>query len=217
MNKILIAEDEPSIREMVRLCLTKNGYSCRTAENGAQAAELAEREHFDLALLDIMLPDYDGFELIEYMRQYAIPVIFVTARTAIADRVRGLRAGAEDYIVKPFDLTELCARVETVLRRFHKTEQVLTAGDIRVDTLSHTVTRGGVPVALPAKEYDLLLFFIRNAGIALYRENIYENVWQEPYFGNTRTVDLHVQRLKKRLGLSEAIETVYKVGYRFVI
>ena len=144
-------------------------------------------------------------------------MIFVTARTAVADRVRGLRAGAEDYIVKPFDLAELCARVETVLRRFHKTEQVLTAGDIRVDTLSHTVTRGGVPVALPAKEYDLLLYFIRNAGIALYRENIYENVWQEPYFGNTRTVDLHVQRLKKRLGLSEAIETVYKVGYRFVI
>ena len=217
MNKILIAEDEPSIREMVRLCLKKNGYSCRVAENGMQAAELAEREHFDLALLDIMLPDYDGFELIEYMRQYGIPVIFVTARTAVADRVKGLRAGAEDYISKPFDLTELCARVETVLRRFHKTEQVLEAGDIRVDTLSHTVTCGGVAVALPAKEYDLLIYFIRNAGIALYRENIYENVWQEPYLGNTRTVDLHVQRLKKRLGLSEAIETVYKIGYRFVL
>lgn len=215
MNKILIVEDETAIAEMSKLCLTKNGYHCETANDGLTAAKMVEEKRYDLILLDIMLPDIDGYDLIEYIKQFETPVIFVTAKTSVADRVKGLRLGAEDYISKPFDLQELLARVETVLRRYHKTDRIIQVGSIKIDTLSRTVTVGENIVPLSAKEYDLFLFLVRNKNIALYRETIFEQVWQEPYFGNTRTIDLHIQRLKKKLNLSNAIETVYKVGYRF--
>lgn len=215
MNRILVVEDEKAIADMTRMCLTKNGYLCETANDGTAAADKIERNHYDLILLDIMLPDMDGYELIDYIKQYGIPVIFVTAKTAVSDRVKGLKSGAEDYISKPFDLEELLARVETVLRRYHKTEQILEAGNIRIDTLQRTVFQAGKPVSLTAKEFDLLLFLIRNQNIALYRETIFEQVWQEPFMGNTRTVDLHIQRLKKKLSLNGSIETIYKIGYRF--
>lgn len=215
MNRILVVEDEKSIADMIKLCLTKNGYICETVNDGTAAAKMAEEKRYDLVLLDIMLPDIDGYELIEYIKQYNIPVIFVTAKTSVADRVKGLRLGAEDYISKPFDLEELLARVETVLRRYHKTERILEVGKIKIDTLQRTVYLDGNTVPLPAKEYDLLLFLVRNKNIALYREVIFEQVWQEPYYGNTRTIDLHIQRLKKKLNLGEAIETIYKIGYKF--
>ncbi len=215
MNRILIVDDEPSITAMIRLCLQKNGYHCACANDGMAAAKLIEEQHFDLALLDIMLPDIEGFDLIGYMGQYDIPVIFVTARIAVADRVRGLRLGAEDYIVKPFDLEELLARVEAVLRRYHKTEDRLAAGEMVLHIRSRTVIRRGEVITLPKKEYDLLVYLVRNPHIALYREAIFEQVWQEPYMGNTRTVDLHMARLKKRLDLGEAVEALYKIGYRF--
>lgn len=215
MNRILIIEDESSIAEMTKLCLTKNGYICETAKNGNIASKMIEGSHYDLVLLDIMLPDIDGFDLIEYINQYNIPVIFVTAKNTVSDRVKGLKLGAEDYIVKPFDLRELLARIETVLRRFNKTERFLTVGRIKIDTLSRSITSDNAQIPLTAKEYDLLVFLIRNKNIALYRETIFEQVWNEPYFGNTRTIDLHIQRLKKKLNLGDAIETVYKIGYRF--
>ncbi len=215
MNKILIVEDEKSIADMTKLCLTKNGYICETASNGIAATEKIENNRYDLILLDVMLPDIDGYELIEYIKQFDTPVIFVTAKTSVPDKIKGLKLGAEDYISKPFDLLELTARVETVLRRYHKTDRYLEAGKIKIDTLYRIVTLNGKTVVLPKKEYDLLLFFIRNKNIALYREVIYENVWQEPYYGNTRTVDLHVNRLKKSLNLQNEIEAIYKVGYRF--
>lgn len=215
MIRILIVEDEQSIADMTKLCLKKNGYLCDSVNNGAKAADIIESKHYDLVLLDIMLPDMDGFELIEYIKQYEIPVIFVTAKISVADRVRGLKSGAEDYIIKPFDLQELLARIETVLRRYNKTERNLAFGDIVIDTFSHTVTKNGAEITLTAKEYELLLYLMRNRDIALYRESIFEHVWQEPYFGNTRTIDLHIQRLKKKLELGDAIETIYKVGYKF--
>lgn len=215
MNRILIVDDERYITEMVKLCLVKNGYICETANDGTSAARKIEEKRYDLILLDIMLPDMDGYELIEYIKQFNIPVIFVTAKTAVTDKVKGLKLGAEDYISKPFDLDELLARIATVLRRFHKTEAILEAGKIKIDTLERTVSLNGMPIILPAKEYELLLFLMRNNNIALYRETIFEQVWQEPYYGNTRTIDLHIQRLKKKLELGEAIETIYKVGYRF--
>lgn len=215
MNRILVVEDEKSIAEMIKLCLTKNGYHCETANNGIVASELIEKYRYDLILLDIMLPDMDGFELIEYIKQFNIPVIFVTAKNAVTDRVKGLRLGAEDYIIKPFDLQELIARIETVLRRFDKTKTVLEIGKIRIDTSSRTVHSNGSEVSLSAKEFDLLLYLIRNKNIALRRETIYENVWNEPYYGDTRTVDLHIQRLKKKLQLGDAVETIYKIGYKF--
>lgn len=216
MNRILIVEDEIPIANMMKLCLTKNGYLCEAVNDGLEAAKKIEEGYYDLILLDVMLPDLDGYELADYIKQYGIPIIFVTARTSVSDRVKGLRLGAEDYISKPFDLEELLARIETVLRRYSKTERVLTAGDIKIDTMARRVYKGGAEVTLSAKEYDLLLFFVRNKNIALYRETIFERVWQEPYFGNTRTIDLHVQRLKKKLNISDRIEAVYKVGYRFI-
>lgn len=215
MNQILIIEDEQSIADMVKMCLTKNGYICETANDGMTATEKIDEKRYDLILLDIMLPDIDGYDLIDYIKQFEIPVIFVTAKTSVPDRVKGLKLGAEDYVTKPFDLDELLARVETVLRRYNKTERILEVGKIKIDTLSRTVLLDGVLIPLPAKEYDLLLFLVRNKNIALYREVIFEQVWQEPYLGNTRTIDLHIQRLKKKLDLDDAIETIYKVGYKF--
>lgn len=215
MNQILIIEDEKPIADMVKMCLTKNGYICETANDGMTATDKIDEKRYDLILLDIMLPDIDGYDLIDYIKQFEIPVIFVTAKTSVPDRVKGLKLGAEDYVTKPFDLEELLARVETVLRRYNKTERILEVGKIKIDTLSRTVLLDGVLIPLPAKEYDLLLFLVRNKNIALYREVIFEQVWQEPYLGNTRTIDLHIQRLKKKLDLDDAIETIYKVGYKF--
>ncbi len=215
MNKILVVEDEQSIAEMVKLCLGKNGYICEAVNDGMTATQKIEEKRYDLILLDVMLPDIDGYDLIEYIKQFDTPVIFVTAKASVPDRVKGLKLGAEDYISKPFDLEELLARVATVLRRYHKTQRIIEVGKIRVDTLGHTVSLNGNLIDLPAKEYDLLLFLIRNENIALYRETIFEQVWQEPYYGNTRTIDLHIQRLKKKLDLGDAIETIYKVGYKF--
>lgn len=216
MNRILIIEDEKSIADMIKLCLTKNGYICETVNDGMTAAEIIEQKRYDLVLLDVMLPEIDGYDLIEYIKQYKIPVIFVTAKSSVADRVKGLRLGAEDYIVKPFDLEELLARVETVLRRYDKTQRIINVGKIRIDTLSRSVYLDGGSIKLSIKEYDLLLLLVRNQNIALFREYIFEEVWQEPYFGNTRTIDLHIQRLKKKLNLGDAVEAVYKVGYKFI-
>lgn len=215
MNRILVVEDEVPIATMVKLCLSKNGYLCETANDGVTAAEKIENNRYDLILLDIMLPDMDGYELIEYIKQYDMPVIFVTAKTSVSDRVKGLKLGAEDYICKPYDLEELLARIDTVLRRFHKSEDILEVGKLKIDTLEHTVMLDGKTVVLSAKEFDLLLYLVRNKNIALYRESIFEQVWQEPYYGNTRTIDLHIQRLKKKLDLGDVIETIYKVGYKF--
>ncbi len=215
MNKILVVEDDETIIELMRLCLIKNGYACVTATDGAEALNLIEAERFDLILLDIMLPEFDGYEILEYIKQFNIPTIFVTAKSSLSDKVKGLRLGADDYIVKPFELQELLARVETVLRRYNLTDKIITIGKITIDTNSRTVTLNGEAVPLPLKEYELLIYLIKNKNIALYRESIYESVWKEPYYGNTRTIDLHIQRLKKKLDLGDAIETVYKVGYKF--
>ncbi len=215
MIKILIAEDDPSISELISFSLRKAGYKTTVASDGAEAAAELDRDTFDLLLLDIMLPSIDGYSLLEYSKQFEVPVIFITAKADISDRVKGLKMGAEDYIVKPFDVLELQARVETALRRFNKTQKTLQFRDILIDTVSHEVSKGGEKIELTPKEYDLLLFFFRNQGIALYRETIYEHVWEEPYFGNTRTLDLHIQRLRKKLDLGDCIESIYKIGYRF--
>lgn len=216
MNRILIVDDEKSIGDMIKMFLTKHGYMCETAYDGMTATQKIEEKQYDLVLLDIMLPDIDGYDLIDYINEYSIPVIFVSAKTMVADRIKGLRLGAEDYISKPFDLQELLARVETVLRRYNKTERIIEIGKMKIDTLSRTVLVNDNNVQLSAKEFDLLLLLVRNKNIALYREAIYEQVWKEPYYGNTRTIDLHIQRLKKKLCITDAIETVYKIGYKFV-
>ena len=215
MNKILIAEDEAAIAHLVRTVLTDAGYRCVWAPDGNQAADFLERESFDLALLDIMLPGADGYELLDYCKTLEVPVIFLTARGGVEDRVRGLRRGAEDYLPKPFALPELLARVETVLRRCGKGDQLLRVDpDIVIDPAARTVRKDGQAVALTAKEFDLLVLFAQNKNVALCRDRIFERVWNEEYLGDSRTVDLHIQRMRKKLGLEDRLVAVYKVGYR---
>ncbi|MBQ8586407.1 MAG: response regulator transcription factor [Butyricicoccus sp.] len=214
MIRVLIVEDEKPIAELVRMSLSGAGYRCTCVYDGLAAADRIEKESFDLILLDVMLPGADGFELMEYIRPLGIPVIFLTARSAVNDRVRGLRAGADDYLTKPFEIIELLARVETVLRRYHKLDRVMEVGGLTIDISSRAVYRAGEEIALTKKEFELLLLFARNPGIALYRETIYERVWESDYMGDSRTVDLHVQRLRKKVGWEQRLRAVYKIGYR---
>lgn len=217
MIKILIVEDEEAISNLIRMNLVKAGYQCEIAQDGEEAADKIENKTYDLILLDIMLPKLNGYEVLEFAKTVNTPVIFLTALGETQQKVKGLKLGAEDYIAKPFEIAELLARVETVLRRYQKTEQKLRLLDIEIDTQSRQVTQGGREVELTTKEYELLLLFLRNKNRALYRETIYESVWGGEYSGTGRTVDLHVQRLKKKLRLEEHITAIYKVGYRLEI
>jgi len=214
MLKILIAEDEEAIANLIRINLKKAGYACECAYDGEEAANFMENGNYDLLLLDIMLPKISGYELMDYAKTLGLPVIFITAMSSINNKVVGLRMGAEDYITKPFEIVELLARVETVLRRYHKIGKVIKVLDVEIDLTSRIVLQNGKQVLLTLKEYELLLFFARNQNIALYREVIYEKVWEKEYTGDSRTVDLHVQRLKKKLGWEGHICAVYKIGYR---
>lgn len=215
MNRILVVEDEEPIANLIKMSLKNAGYHCDVSYDGEAGANQMQAEHYDLCLLDIMLPKVDGYELLDYAKSMDLPVIFLTAKGRTQDKVKGLRAGADDYITKPFDVLELLARVESVLRRYEKTETSMDVMDLHIDIASRTVTKKGVPLRLTYKEFDLLLLFVRNPGVALYREVIYEHVWESSYMGDSRTVDLHVQRLRKKAGLDRQIEAVYKVGYRF--
>ncbi len=217
MIKILIVDDEKPICDLIDLNLSSAGYQCSTALDGLEALDKIENETYDLILLDIMLPGADGYDIMEYIRPLGIPVIFITAKHEVKDRVKGLKLGADDYLVKPFDVVELVARVEAVLRRYNKTEQKLKAGDVTVDMEAHRVTKAGRPVTLTNKEFGLLVLFIRNKNVALFRETLYEKVWEEEYYGDSRTLDLHVQRLRKKLGWEHSLVAVYKVGYRLEV
>lgn len=214
MIKILIVDDEKPICDLIDMNLSAAGYSCMAVQDGMAAIDAIAKHTFDLVLLDIMLPGADGYDVMEYIRPYKVPVIFISAKHEVKDRVKGLKLGADDYLMKPFDITELLARVEAVLRRYHKTEQKLTIGDVEIDIEARRVTRAGNPVALTSKEFDLLLLFAENRNVALFRENLYEKVWEDEYYANSRTLDLHVQRLRKKLGWEHKLVAVYKVGYR---
>ena len=217
MIRILVVEDEKPISNLLRMSLEKAGYSCTCVFDGAEAAAYLEYDRYDLILLDIMLPEIDGFELMEYIRPMEIPVIFITARGKVADKVKGLRAGAEDYIVKPFEIAELLARVDVVLRRCRKSEAVLNVGGLMIDTYSMRVSKDEEEIHLTKKEYDLLLLFVQNPGRALYRDTIYEHVWGGEYQYGSKTVDLHVQRLRRKVGWEDRHRAVNKVGYRLEV
>ena len=214
MIKILIVEDEKPISNLIRLSLKNVGYLCDTAFDGNTSIDLIDNNVYDLILLDVMLPEVDGFELMEYIRPLGIPVIFLTAMDKLQDRVKGLKMGAEDYIVKPFEVAELIARVEVVLRRYNKTEDVFELNGLVVDASSMSVRRDGKEINLTPKEFDLLLLFLRTPNTALYRETIYEKVWGGELEYGSKTVDLHVQRLRKKAGLENELKSVSKVGYR---
>lgn len=215
--KILIAEDDEMIADILSRGLNRAGYPCECVYDGAEAAGLLDENRYDLILLDIMLPGADGYELMEYIKDFGIPVIFITAKTRLEDKVKGFQLGADDYITKPFELAELTARVKAVLRRYNKIQDTISAAGIEVDTLSRTVRKDGQPVELTAKEYELLLLFLRNRNIALYRERIYEEVWGGEFDPDSRTVDIHVARLKRKMGIEDFIGTVRGVGYRLEV
>jgi two-component system alkaline phosphatase synthesis response regulator PhoP len=214
---VLIAEDDIAINDLIRMNLQDAGFICICTHDGQEAADLLEQNSFDLALLDIMLPHVDGYELLEYIRPLGIPVIFITARTSIPDRVKGLHLGADDYLVKPFAIGELTARIEAVLRRYNKHQKVLTVEDLEINTESRLVTKNGKMVELTLKEYELLVMLVRNKNIALFRETLFERIWGSNFMGDTRTLDLHIQRLRRKLNWEDKVKTVYKVGYRLEV
>jgi len=217
MIKILIVDDEKPICDLIDINLSAAGYYCKSVQDGMKAIDMIEQEQFDLILLDVMLPGVDGYDIMEYIRPLKIPVIFITAKHEVKDRVKGLKLGAEDYLVKPFDVVELLARVEVVLRRFNKTMQRLEAGDVIVDMEARKVTKAGKPIVLTNKEYGLLVLFIQNKNVALFKETLYEKVWGDEYIADSRTLELHVQRLRKKMGWENNLLAVYKVGYRLEI
>lgn len=212
---VLIVEDDEAIASLLYMDLRDEGYRCTCVHNGKDAADLLEEcADFDVILLDIMLPEISGYELLEYIRPLEIPVLFLTAKGAVADRIHGLRMGADDYIVKPFASGEVIARMEAVLRRYGKNGKRLSFADVSLELESRRVYRDGIEVELTAKEFDLLVELIRNKNVAQYRDRLYEKVWNEPFMGDTRTLDTHIQRLRRKLGWEEHIKTVFRIGYR---
>ena len=216
MIQILIVDDEKPICDLIQMSLTRAGYHCTCVYDGLAAADILERNVFDLILLDVMLPGMDGFAVLEHIRgeNCETPVIFLTALGAVADKVKGLRGGAEDYIVKPFEPVELLARIEVVLRRAGKSEMHLRYGDIQVDIEKHTALKNGVPVALTPKEFDVLVFFMRNPDVAITREQLLSNIWGFDFTGESRSVDIHVQQVRRKMGLQGKLITIPKLGYR---
>ncbi len=214
MIKILVVDDELPIANLIRMNLSRQGYLCTCAYDGQQAADLIEKNTYDLILLDIMLPKFDGYDLLAYIRPMGIPVIFLTAKSDVLDRVKGLKLGAEDYIVKPFEIVELLARIEVVLRRYNKSQGIIKMFDVVIDLDARDVTQNGEHIELTRKEFDLLVLFCQNPNTALFRETLFERIWETDYIGETRTLDSHVQRLRRKLGWSDRIKTVHKIGYR---
>ncbi len=214
MEKILIVEDDIGISDIIKLNLNMVNYDVEQVYDGEKALEVIEKDRCDLIILDVMLPKLDGFTLMEKINHIDIPVIFLTAKNSIADKVKGLKMGADDYIVKPFESIELLARVEAVLRRYGKKNDILSFKDLEISLEERVVKRKDKVVELTLKEFELLKLLVVNKGIALSREKILEKVWGYDYLGETRTVDMHVQKLRKKLELWDEIKTVYKIGYR---
>lgn len=214
MLNILIVEDEAPIANLIRSTLQGEGYACTCALDGKKGADLFDGGHWDLVLLDLMLPEINGYDLLEYIRPTETPVIIISAMGQVQDRIRGLRMGADDYLVKPFQIGELVARVESVLRRTGRAARQLMWGDVTIDLESRRVEKAGEEVVLTVKEFDLLVTLIRHKNVALTRCYLYESVWGEEYLGETRTLDSHIQRLRKKLDWNDTIQTVFRIGYR---
>ena len=213
MSAILIVEDEISINTLISKNLTLVGHKCTSAYDGTAALQMIKNNNFDLIILDVMLSGFSGFEIITYVKD--TPVIFVTAKSGLQDKLKGLELGADDYIVKPFEMQELLARVAVVLRRVHKNSTSISFDNIIVEFDSRKVFCDSEEVKLTPKEFDLLETLILNRNIALTRERLLDLVWDMDFEGDTRTVDIHIQQLRKKLGLKNRIKSMYKIGYRF--
>lgn len=214
MQRILIVEDDEPIANLIKINLSAEGYKCVCAYDGKVGADYIEKESFDIVLLDIMLPEIDGYELLEYIKPMGTPVIFLTAKGALDERIKGLKMGADDYIVKPFQIGELIARIEALLRRYGKVNNKLNFADVEIDIVSRTVNKAGKLIDLTVKEFDLLVELVQNKNVALHRGRLYEKVWGEVFMGDTRTLDSHIQRLRRKLDWDKYIKTVFRIGYR---
>ena len=215
MANILIAEDELAINDLIKWNLELVGHTCHQVFDGRAALEAAETGGFDLLILDVMMPALSGFEIMPYLK--GLPVIFVTAKAGVQDRLKGLQLGADDYITKPFEILELVERVKAVLRRTKGEMKEFSFDDIRVELTNRRVYKGGMEIPLKPKEFDLLETLIHNRNLALSREKLIELVWNFDYEGDSRTVDVHVQRLRSKLGIAHRLQTVYKTGYRLQV
>ncbi|MBH1941435.1 response regulator transcription factor [Mobilitalea sibirica] len=217
MGHILIVEDEEAISDLINMNLTMVGHTGVQAFDGYEALEAVKSNRFDLCLLDVMLPGIDGFSLLEKFKDKRIPVIFLTAKSSLTDRVKGLKLGAEDYIIKPFDTLELLARIEVVLRRGGNSNDIFHCKDVEVRLDERAVYKDNQVIDLTAQEFALLEILIQNRNLALTREQLLEAAWGYDYMGETRTVDMHIQRLRKKLDWDNVIKTVYKYGYRLEV
>lgn len=216
MRRILIAEDDPAINKMLCMNLGLMGYDTMPKFDGQQVLDdLAGGGSADLALVDVMMPRVDGFQLLEPLKEHGIPVIFLTARGDLEAKLRGLTGGAEDYIVKPFEMMELLVRMEKVLERHGKVESSFLIGDVAIDAQRRTVAKGGIDLNLTPMEFDLLLLLVRKKNVALSRDGLLNEVWGIRYEGGTRTVDVHIAQLRKKTGLP--IVSVPKIGYRLEV
>ncbi len=214
-KRILIVEDEEAIAKLISMNLRVANMQSVIFGDGEEAARsLANDSEFDLALLDVMVPGRDGFELLEILKPLGIPVIFLTAKDDIDSKIHGLKGGAEDYIVKPFDILELLVRIDKVLERTCKSDSVLYFADLEISMTEHTVRKNGQEVSLKPLEFDLLTVLVKNKNIAISREDLLRIVWGVNYLGETRTVDVHIGQLRKKLELHDQIKTISKVGYR---
>lgn len=214
MLKLLIVEDERMIADFIGCGLAEANFEYDCAYDGLSAADMIDQNRYDLILLDVMLPGVEGFELMRYIAPLGIPVIFLTAKAGVDDRVAGLRLGADDYIVKPFEMIELLARIDTVLKRYGKGSVELSLGDVTINTRTRVVTKSGAVIELRVREYDLAVFLLRNRDLPLFRETIYERVWGGEFTGDTRTVDIHIRRLRQKLGWEDRLVTINRVGYK---
>jgi two-component system alkaline phosphatase synthesis response regulator PhoP len=217
MAKIMVVEDEAAIADLILMNLKLVGHTGIGVSNGNEVLKQIERQKPDLIILDIMLPGKDGFALMPEIEPLQIPVIFLTAKEDLTDKITGLKLGADDYMVKPFATIELLTRIETVLKRYKAGGSTVILDNLAINLAAHTVLLAGEPVELTSKEFMLLEILIRNQNIALSREKLLELIWGYDYTGETRTVDVHIQRLRKKLGLDDKIKTIFKMGYRLEV
>ncbi|MDD2959206.1 MAG: response regulator transcription factor [Lachnospiraceae bacterium] len=219
MNRnILVIEDEPAINDLICMNLEVAGYMVTPFLDGEKAsAGLARHHEYDCALVDIMLPGKDGFALLPELKNFNIPVIFLTAKADVGSKVKGLKDGAEDYIVKPFEMLELLVRLEKVLERHMTQAEVIQIGDVKIDPQQRKVMKNGTEVYLKPMEYDCLMMFVRYQNKALTREQLLAGLWGQEFEGETRTVDAHVGRIRKKLDWQDVIKTIPKIGYRLEV
>lgn len=214
-NRILIVEDDSAITDTIVLNLQAVGYELKAFDNGQDAADYLKKDHhFDLALLDIMLPGLNGFELLSYMQKYDIPVIYMTAKTDTESEVRGLKGGAEDYLVKPFAVAALLVRIEKVLERTGHLIRVYQCIDVILDAENRTVTKSGRKIQLAPLEFDVLHLLMKNKNRTISRNQILDEIWGQDFFGDIRTVDVRVANIRRKLGWDQEIRTISKTGYR---